>query len=101
MSDAWRVVLLTGVASMLIKAAGPVAVGGRQLPARVSELVSAIAPAVLAALVVTQVFGGDRELVVDARLAGVAAAAVLLALRAPVLVVIVVAGLVTALARIA
>ena len=101
MSDAWRVVLLTGVASMLIKAAGPVAVGGRQLPARVSGLVGAIAPAVLAALVVTQVFGGDHELVLDARLAGVVAAGALLALRAPVLVVIVVAGAVTALARMA
>ena len=39
---------------------------------------------------------GDRELVIDARLPGVLAAAVAIKLKAPVLVVIVVAAVVTA-----
>ena len=99
MSEAWRVVLAAGIASMAIKAAGPVALGGRALPRRLMGLVAMIAPALLAALVVTQVFGGNRELVIDARVLGVAVAAVLLAFRAPVLVVIVAAAVVTAVAR--
>ncbi len=99
MTEAWRVVLVAGIASMAIKAAGPVALGGRALPRRLMGLVAMIAPALLAALVVTQVFGGNRELVIDARVLGVAVAAVLLAFRAPVLVVIVAAAVVTAVAR--
>ncbi len=99
MSDAWRVVLFAGVASMAIKAAGPVALGGRTLPPRLMGLVAMLAPAILAALVATQVFGGDRELVHDARIVGIVVAAVLLAVRAPVLVVIVAAAVATALVR--
>ena len=58
-----------------------------------------LAPAVLAALVVTQAVGGDREIVVDARLAGLGAGAVAVALRAPLLVVIAVAAATAALVR--
>jgi hypothetical protein len=53
----------------------------------------------LVALVVTQTVGGDRAVVLDERLAGVAAAAVALRLRLPLLVAMVVAGAVTALLR--
>ncbi|MGH3034928.1 MAG: AzlD domain-containing protein, partial [Gaiellaceae bacterium] len=56
-------------------------------------------PALLAALVVTQAVGGDRELVLDARLAGLGAAAVALLARAPLLVVVIVAATATALTR--
>jgi hypothetical protein len=49
--------------------------------------------------VVTQTVGGDNELVLDARLAGVAAGAVAIAARAPLALVVVVAALATALAR--
>ena len=47
-----------------------------------------LAPCLLAALVVGQTVADGRALVVDARVAGVAAAAVALALRAPLLVVL-------------
>jgi hypothetical protein len=53
----------------------------------------------LAALVVTQAVGGDRELVLDERLAGIAAGGAAIALRAPLVVVMVVAAAVTALIR--
>ena len=53
----------------------------------------------LAALVAVQTFGSGQSLVVDARVAGVAAAAVALLLRAPFLVVVVVAGVVAAALR--
>jgi len=55
----------------------------------------------LAALVVTQAVGGDRALVLDERLVGVAAGIAAIALRAPLLAVLVAAGAATALARLA
>ena len=53
----------------------------------------------LAALIVTQTVGGDHRYVLDARLAGVAAAAIALRFRAPLLVVVILAAAVTAAIR--
>jgi hypothetical protein len=53
----------------------------------------------LAALVAINTFGGERALMVDARVAGVAAAGVAIWRRAPLLLVVVVAAAVTALLR--
>ena len=58
-----------------------------------------LAPALLAALVVTQAVGADRKLVLDERLLGIAAAVVEIRLRAPLLIIVVAAAGVTALAR--
>jgi hypothetical protein len=99
MSDAWTVVLGVGVATVALKAAGPVLLGGRPLPDRLASVVRLLAPAVLAALVVTATFADGRSLALDARVVGVAAAAVALRLRAPVLVVIAIAAAATALMR--
>ncbi len=88
-----------GVATVAVKALGPVLLGGRTLPARLAAPVELLAPAVLAALVITQVVGGERRLVLDARLPGLLAAVVALRLRAPLLVVIATAAVVTALVR--
>ena len=99
MSAVWIVVAAVGAATVAMKAVGPVALGGRELPPRLAGVVALLAPAVLAALVVTQAVGGNRELVLDERLAGLAAAAAALRLRAPLLAVIAVAAAVTALAR--
>lgn len=98
---AWIVVAVVGAVTMTFKATGPVLLGRRQLPPRVLALVELVAPVMLAALVVTQTVGGDEELVFDERLAGVAVGGVAALLRAPLLAVIVVAGAVTALARLA
>ena len=57
------------------------------------------APAMLSALVVTQVFASDRELVVDARVPGIAAAAIAIWRGAHVVVAMVVAAAVTAAVR--
>lgn len=99
MSAVWLAVLAVGAATVALKATGPVLLGGRELPARARSLVMLLAPAVLAALVVTQVVGGDRELVLDERLVGLGAAGLAIALRAPLLVVVVAAAAATALAR--
>ena len=95
----WTVIAVVGVVTILFKASGPVLLGDRQLPPRVSALVEVLAPAMLAALVVTQAVGGDRELVLDERLAGIAAGAVAVRLRAPLIVVMAVAAAVAALIR--
>lgn len=99
LSDTWAAVALVGLAAMLFKATGPVLVGGRELPPRALGLVSALAPALLAAFVVTGTFAGDRELVFDARALGLLAAGLCVALRAPLLAAVVAAAVVTALAR--
>jgi branched chain amino acid efflux pump len=98
-SPVWIAVAAVGAATVVLKATGPLFLGGRDLPPRVSALVGLLAPAVLAALVVTQVVGGDRELVFDARLAGLSTAAGAIALRAPLLVVVIVAAAATAIVR--
>jgi branched chain amino acid efflux pump len=101
MSDAWIVVAVVGVVTIAFKAAGPVAIGRRELPPRVQSFVELLAPVMLVALVVTQTFGGDQEIQVDARVAGVGAAAVAIALRAHIIVAMAVAAVVTALVRLA
>ena len=91
----WVVVAIVGVATIAFKAAGPVLIGRRELPPRVQSLVELLAPVMLVALVVTQTFGGDEEIVVDARVAGVAAALAAILLRAHVIVAMAVAAAVT------
>jgi branched-subunit amino acid transport protein len=96
-SALWVAIVAVTLASAAIKAAGPILVGGRELPPRVNAVIALLAPALLAALVVTETFGEDGHLVLDERALGVGVAAVALALRAPVLLAV--AALVTALAR--
>jgi branched-subunit amino acid transport protein len=100
MSEAWLVVVTVGAATMAIKAAGPVLLGGRELPRPVMGAIRLLAPAVLAALVVVQTVGGDRQIVVDERLVGLGAAFIALLLRAPLVVVVLVAAGSTAILRI-
>ena len=95
----WVVIAVVGAVTILFKASGPVLLGTRELPPRVASVVEVLAPAMLAALVVTQTVGGDRELVLDERLAGVAAGAVAVWLRAPLLAVMVIAAATAALIR--
>ena len=95
----WAVVGLTGLATVALKGAGPALLGGRRLPPRLLGPLQLLAPALLAALVATNVFAGDRRIVLDARVLGIAVAAIAVWRRAPVLVVVVLAAAVTALAR--
>jgi branched-subunit amino acid transport protein len=99
MSAVWATVIALAVITAVIRAAGPVALGGRDLPPALQAIVALLAPALLAALVVTETLSESGELVVDERLAGVAASGAVLALRGPLLAAITVAALVTALLR--
>ncbi len=99
MSGTWIVILLVGAFTISFKAAGPVLLAGRELPARVTSAFELLGPSLLAALVVTQSVGGKNGIVLDARLVGLGAAVVAIRLRAPLIVVVVVAALTTALVR--
>lgn len=99
MTRTWVVVALVGVATFALKAAGPVLLGGRPLPVRLAAVVALLAPAVLAALVVTQAIGDGQRIAPDERLVGLAAAAVAIRLHAPMLLVVVVAAAATAVVR--
>ena len=66
---------------------------------RVARIAALVTAALLAALVAVQTFTSGQALVVDARLAAVAVAAVALALRAPFVVVVVLAAVVAAVLR--
>ena len=93
------IVVVVAVGTIVIKAAGPVLLGGRPLPPAVQRVVALLAPALLAALVATTAFGSGQSLALDARAAGLAVAAVAIALRAPVLLVVVLAATVAAVIR--
>ena len=99
MSTLWVTIVVVALASAAIKASGPVLVGGRDLPPRALAVIAMLAPALLAALVVTETFGEDRHLVLDERAVGVAVAGLALALRAPVLLAVALAAVATALVR--
>lgn len=99
MSEVWITIAGLAVATALIKAAGPVTLGGRPLPRGAAGVIALLAPALLAALVLTDTFARDGELTADARAAGLACAAVSVSLRAPLLVTVLVAAVGTAAVR--
>lgn len=68
------VTLIAGLAvvTAAIKAAGPVVLGGRELPPQFLGVISLLAPALLAALVVTATLADGKELAVGEHTAGVA-----------------------------
>jgi branched-subunit amino acid transport protein len=99
MSATWIVVLLVGAFTISFKAAGPILLAGRRLPAPLTSAFELLAPSLLAALVVTQSVGGKNGIVLDGRLVGLGAAVVAITLRAPLIVVVVVAAVTTAVVR--
>ena len=95
----WLVIGVVGAVTIAFKASGPVLLGRRELPPRALALVDVLAPAMLAALVVTQAVGGNRAIELDERLAGVITGGVAIRLRAPLIVVMLVAAATAALIR--
>ena len=99
MSDGWIVLIGLTVTTVLVRAAGPLLLGGRRLPQPVSRVVVLLAPALLAALVITETLSNADGLVLDERAAGVAAAGLSLVRRDSLLLAMAVAVAVTATAR--
>jgi uncharacterized membrane protein len=99
MTTLWVTIVAVAIANAAIKAAGPVLVGGRDLPPLIVSVIALLAPALLTALVITETFSEDQHYVLDEKAVGVAVAGVALALRAPVLLAVALAALTTALIR--
>jgi hypothetical protein len=99
MTEVWITIAGLAVTTLAIKAVGPLAVGGRELPDAAYAVIGLLAAALLAALVLTDTFARGQELIVDARAAGLGCAAVAVALRAPLLVTVLVAAVGAAAVR--
>ena len=95
----WVAILVAGVGCYALKLAGlsvPERVLDRPLVRRVADLIPV---ALLGALVAVQALSSGREVVVDARVAGLVAALLALLAKAPFLAVVVVAAATTAVLR--
>ena len=95
-STLWLLVGGMALMGVVMKAAGPVALGGRELPPRLARIVGLLAPALLAALVMTQLFARDGHLGVGADAVGVACAGIVFWRGGSVLVGVLLAVVVTA-----
>jgi uncharacterized membrane protein len=95
----WLAVGLTLIGCYALKLAGLLVPPRVLQRPRVRRVAEQLPVALLLALVAIGTFGNGRALVLDARAAGLAAAGVALLLRAPFLLVVLVAAAVTALVR--
>ncbi|GGU57470.1 AzlD domain-containing protein [Streptomyces lavendofoliae] len=95
----WLAIGLTAAGCYLLKLLGLLVPAGALERPLVRRLSALLPVALLAALTAQQTFGAGSALVVDARGAGLAAAALALVLRAPFLVVVAAAVVVTAVVR--
>lgn len=88
----WVAIVVTGIGCYLLKLAG-LSIPSRVLKHPVVERVADLIPvALLSALIAVQVLASGQRLVVDARLVGLVVAFVALLLRAPFIVVVVLAA---------
>ena len=99
MSTAALTIAGCALVTAAIKAAGPVALGGRELPTWFTSVVILLSPALLAALVATQAFAEGDRLALDADTAGVAAGGLAIWRTDSIVACVVVAAAVTALVR--
>ncbi len=95
----WIAIGATAVGCYAVKLIGLLVPAGALERPVVKRLAALLPVALLAALTAQQTFADGRALVLDARAAGLAAAAVALMVRAPFLLVVGVAVVVTAAAR--
>jgi branched-subunit amino acid transport protein len=100
MTAVWVTIAALAAGTIAIKAAGPLAVGGRELSERARGVVALVAPALLAALVLYETVGAEGGgLALDERVSGVGAAVGALLARLPMVAVIAVAAAASAAAR--
>jgi uncharacterized membrane protein len=96
----WLTIAALTVGTIATKIAGPLVLGTRPPGERTLAMTGLVAPALLAALVVYETFGAHGGgITVDARAVGLGAAIAAIALRAPMLAVILIAAGATAAVR--
>jgi branched-subunit amino acid transport protein len=99
-TTAWTLIAVLAVATIALKAIGPLATGGRTLPPRVALVIAAMPAALLAALVVTGVLTDeDGNYTAGADAAGVAVGGLAVWRTGNVLVAVIIAPVVTAVLR--
>ncbi len=94
--NVWIAIGVTAAGCYAVKLAGLLVPAGVLEKPLVKRLAALLPVALLAALTAQQTFADGQELVLDARAAGLAAAAVALVLRTPFLLVVAAAVVVTA-----
>ncbi|MFI6054236.1 AzlD domain-containing protein [Streptomyces violascens] len=94
--NVWIAIAATAVGCYLVKLLGLLVPAGALERPLVKRRAGLLPVALLAALTAQQTFGTGHQVLLDARAAGLAAAAVALVLRAPFLVIVGAAVLVTA-----
>ena len=100
MSTPVVVMVALAAGTYVLKAAGPLLLGGERTLAPWLDRLAALLPApLLAALVITSTVASGKDLVLDARLVGLGVAAVALRFRAPFFVAVVAAAAATAAVR--
>lgn len=92
----WLGIGLLAGATLVFKAMGPVTSAGRRIPAHLEVATGLLPTALIAGLLITQTFDGA---VLDAKVVGVVAAVLAVALRAPFAVVVLVGAATAALLR--
>jgi branched-subunit amino acid transport protein len=95
----WTLVLLLAAGAYACKATGLAVIGARRLPPVVERCLALVPAALISALIVKDTFSVGSELVLDARAVGVGVAALAAWRRAPIIVVILLGALVTAVVR--
>ena len=95
----WTLVFVLAAGAYFFKVLGLVVIGDRTLPPVLDRCLGLIPAALIAALVVKDTFSVGQHLQLDARAAGVGAAAIAAWRKAPLIVVIVIGAGVTAAVR--
>ena len=96
----WWLVIWLSAGAYLFKVVGLVALGGRALPQVVNRCLTLIPAALLAALIMKDTITSGQDLVIDARVVGVAVATVATMRRLPLTAVLVLGVGSTALVRV-
>ena len=86
----WGAIVAVTLAQWLLKAAGPLVLGERRLPAAARSIVALVAPVLVAGLIVVELAGPDWSGLDGPQVLGVAVTGVAWWLRAPMLVAVLV-----------
>ncbi|WNV87914.1 AzlD domain-containing protein [Umezawaea sp. Da 62-37] len=92
----WILIAALTLGSLALKACGPLLAGGRTPPAALQRVITLLTPALITSLVVTGTLTHGQHLTLDARLAGLTAGLIALAVRAPLVVALIAAVATTA-----
>ncbi|MQA87092.1 MAG: AzlD domain-containing protein [Streptosporangiales bacterium] len=100
MTAVWITIAALFVGTIALKATGPIALRRRHPPRRAVAVIALVAPTVLTSLVLYQTLSAHPTgVTMDARIVGLVVAALAIAARAPMIVVILLAALATAAVR--